>query len=370
MNRRQKGRLLLGSVWLLLSVLLVSLPLVACSSTPSNPATSPSPSETIVMPVDHPSPPPRGFFMGILATPSEGESFADAHKKASTLAEFVPVWGRPTPFYQLAQELSGNWGNTFVEQYIRGKGMFPIINLSFIGPNMTLVTPPGIQGATLEDAGWRKAYMEAALEVVRVARPLYLSLGNEVNRWYERYGARNGDPNGFQNYVSLYNETYDAIKKLSPQTVVFCTFAREIVSENREADLAVLEMFDPDKLDVLVFTSYPYAVRGIQRPEEIPNDYYTKALNYMPGKAFGLSEVGWADLDAFGGEQSQADFITQVSGRLTTEQGVKLQLLGWPWLSALDDSDPIALVRRDGTQRLAYRVWLSLFTHLQSRKGQ
>ncbi len=299
--------------------------------------------------------------MGVLATPSEGESFADAHKKASTLADFVPVWGRPTPFYQLARELSGNWGDTFVEQYIRGNGMFPVVNLSFIGPGMTLATPPGISGVTLENPEWREAYKQAALDVVKVVRPLYLSLGNEVNRWYERYGARNGDPNGFQNYVSLYNETYDAVKKLSPQTVVFCTFAREMVSENREADLAVLKMFDPDKLDMLVFTSYPYAVKGIQRPEEIPNDYYSKALNYLPGKPFGLSEVGWADLEAFGGEQSQADLISDVSGRLTAEQGVNLRLLGWPWLSALDDNDPIALVKRDGTPRLAYRAWLGLF---------
>jgi hypothetical protein len=239
--------------------------------------------------------------------------------------------------------------------------MFPIINLSFIGADMTLVVPPGIQGATLENPEWRKAYMQAALDVVRAVKPLYLSLGNEVNRWYEQYGATDGDPNGFQNYISLYNEMYDAIKKLSPQTVVFCVFAREVVSENREADLGVLKMFDADKLDMLVFTSYPYAVKGIQRPEDIPRDYYAKVLKYIPGKPFGLSEVGWAALDAFGGEQSQADFIGQVAGRLTVEQGIDLELLGWPWLSALDQNDPVALVKRDGTKRLAYQVWQSLF---------
>jgi hypothetical protein len=355
----------LGSVCLLLTAVLVSLPLVSCSSTPSNPATSPLTGGAIITPVDHPVLPSRGFFMGILATPAQGESFADAYKEASTLAEFAPVWGRPTPFYQLAQELSGSWGHTFVEQYIRGNGMFPIVNLSFIGANMTLVAPPGMQEASLDDPEWRKAYMQAALDVVKAARPRYLSLGNEVNRWYERYGARDGDPNGFQNYVSLYNEIYDAVKKLSPQTVVFCTFAREIVSENREADLSVLEMFDADKLDMLVFTSYPYAVKGIKRPEDIPNNYYARALNYMPGKPFGLSEVGWAALDALGGEQGQADFIREVTGRLTIGQGINVQLLGWPWLSALDENDPIALVKRDGTQRLAYGVWLSLFSNLK-----
>ncbi|MGQ9545655.1 MAG: hypothetical protein ACUVTR_00595 [Dehalococcoidia bacterium] len=300
--------------------------------------------------------------MGLLPTPSSGQSFEDAYKEASALAEFVPVWGRPTPFYQLAQELSGSWGQTFVEQHIRGNGMFPIINLSFLGANMQLVTPPDIHGATLENSQWRKAYLQAALDVVKVAKPLYLSLGNEVNRWYEHYGASPGDPNGFQNYVSLYNEVYDAVKELSPQTVVFCTFAREIVSENREADLTVLQLFDPARLDMLVFTSYPYAVAGIARPQDIPNDYYARAFDYISTKPFGLSEVGWAALDAFGGEQSQADFISEVAGRLTVGQGLNLDLLGWPWLSALDENDPIALVKRDGTHRLAYGVWQSLFS--------
>jgi hypothetical protein len=77
-----------------------------------------------------------------------------------------------------------------------------------------------------------------------------------VNRWYEKYGVGENNPNGFQHYVNLYEEIYDAIKKLSPETKVFCTFAREIISENREADLSVLPMFKPEKMDLLVFTSY------------------------------------------------------------------------------------------------------------------
>jgi hypothetical protein len=103
--------------------------------------------------------------------------------------------------------------------------------------------------------------------------------------------------------VSLYNETYDAVKELSPQTLVFCTFAREMVSQNKEADLSVLNMFDPGKMDLLVFTSYPFSVASINRPEDIPDDYYSRTLSHMPGKPFGLSELGWSALDAFGGEQ-------------------------------------------------------------------
>ncbi|MBE0480004.1 MAG: hypothetical protein IBX68_03390, partial [Dehalococcoidia bacterium] len=251
---------------------------------PSSPG-APTATGGTVTPADSHDLPARGFFMGVLPVPRDGQSFEDCYRQAADNAEFVPVWGRPTPFYGLADELNGSWGRVFVEQYTRGSGMFPLVHLSFIDAGITLKAPPGLAGATLSDASWREVYKQAALDVVRAARPLYLSLGNEVNRWYEKHGDDSGNPDGFQHFVSLYNELYDAVKQVSPDTRVFCTFAREIISENREADLDVLRMFDAERLDLLVFTSYPYAVRYIDQPGDIPDDYYARALSYLPGKA-------------------------------------------------------------------------------------
>ncbi len=153
---------------------------------------------------------------------------------------------------------------------------------------------------------------------------------------------------------------YDTLKALSPGIVVFCTFAREIVAGNREADLSVISLFPKDKLDLLVFTSYPYAVQGRSRPESIPNDYYSRALVIVPGKLVGFSEGGWASLYALGGEQCQADFIVLLGGRLTVGQGFGLHLGGWPWLCDLDSSDHIGLFRRDGTAKPAWEQWKEL----------
>ena len=61
--------------------------------------------------------------------------------------------------------------------------MFPIINLSFIGASMNLVTSPGIKNASLSNTKWRSEYKKASLDFVKAIQPLYLSLGNEVNRW-------------------------------------------------------------------------------------------------------------------------------------------------------------------------------------------
>lgn len=238
--------------------------------------------------------------------------------------------------------------------------MFPLIHVSFMKEGVKLATPPGMENTTLLDEGWRSAYRAAVLEVVKASKPLYLSLDNEVNRWFEKYGVKEGDPNGFQHYVSLYEEVYDAVKALSPETKVFCIFAREMVSENREADLSVLSMFKPDKMDLLVFTSYPYAVQGINSPSDISDDYYSKALGYLPVKLFGFSGLGWSSLEAFGGEEAQAEFVTQASGRLTRDRGVNLHLFGWAWLHDLDESDSIGLIKSNGIEKLAYAEWRNL----------
>jgi len=312
----------------------------------------------IIVPEDSQKLPSRGFFMGVLPNPVQGQSFENAYNQVSQYSEFVPVWGKPTPFYGLAEDLIGSWGQTFVKKLIRDNGMFPIVHLSFIGNGLTLVTPPGMQNATLSDPAWRAAYKQAALDVVKAVHPKYLSLGNEVNRWYEKYGE--DGPNGFRNYVSLYEEIYDEVKKISPETKVFCIFAREIVSENREANLEVLRLFNANKMDLLVFTSYPYAL-GITNPSKIPDDYYSKAADYMQGKPFGFSEIAWASLDALGGEQAQADFIVQATTRLTRDRGINLYLFGWPWLYDLNENDAVGLIKFNGTKKLGYTVWKNIF---------
>jgi hypothetical protein len=352
MLRRSMGVSRRSALLSLAAIVVVAIAVAGLGALQKAPTTI-APEDPLILPA-------RGYYMGVLPTPAGGQSLDDAYRQAKADAELVPIWGRPSPFYQLADDLSGSWGKAFVETLVRGNGMIPLVHMSFIGPNMTLIAPPGMQNATLGDPAWRKAYKEAALAVVKASKPLFLSLGNEVNRWYERYGAKDGDPNSFRNFVSLYNEIYDAVKGLSPQTQVFCTFAREVVSQNREADLSVLSFFDRSKMDLLVFTSYPFSVAGVNSPSDIPDDYYSRALGYMPGKAMGFSELGWSADSHFGGEAGQAQFLAAVVGRLTEGQGVQLRFVCWAWLHDLSAEDRIGLIGVDGTERMAYRTWKAL----------
>jgi hypothetical protein len=311
-------------------------------------------------PVDSIELPPRGFFKGFLPFPSEGQDFDEVYEETSISADFVPIWGRPTHYFNLSEELNGSWGEVFLQNLTRGNGLFPIIHFSFIDAGVTLQIPSDIYYASLSDPEWRQSYKKAVVEVLQVTKPLYLSLGNEVNRWYEKYGAEEGSPNGFQHFVSLYEEIYYIVKELSPETQVFCVFAREIVSELREAELEVLNMFNPDTIDILVFTSYPYAVKGINKPEDIPDDYYKKVFNYFPEKPFGFTEITWPSLVSFGGEEGQADFLIQITNRLTIDQGIDLHLIGWSWLHDITEDDSTGLKERDGSAKLAFEVWKNL----------
>lgn len=307
------------------------------------------------------SQPERDFFVGFLVLPLKNQSFEEAYQQACRYIDFVPVWGRPSLFYELPEDLEGEWGRVFLKEYIYTNNMFPIIHFSFFSRGITLVSPPDISQPALDDPQWRKRYKEAVLEVVRRFKPPYISLGNEVNRWYEKYGFSADKPYGFKHYVSLYEELYDRIKEISPSTKVFCVFSREIVSEHREADLSVLKLFNPDKLDILVFTTYPYTVKGVRRPEDLPDDYYKKAFNYIKDKPMGFSEVAWPSLSFFGGEESQAEFVKELTGRLTQVQGIKLEFIGWSWWHDLNSQDATGLLYEDGREKKAWKVWKTLF---------
>ncbi|RLF40237.1 MAG: hypothetical protein DRN12_05845 [Thermoplasmata archaeon] len=317
-----------------------------------------------IKPFDNPTLPLRGFYMGILPTVARNQSFEDGYKQASEYAEFTPIWSSgigAEGFWDYADKLKGWQGNIFLKKYIRGNGMFPIIHFSFMDKNeageLILKTPENMKNATLNNSVWRKLYKKSIFDVVKVAHPLYLSIGNEVNRWYEEYGVETDNPNGFQHFVTLYEEIYDEIKKFSPDTYVFCVFSREIVSENREANLDVLKMFDPDKIDILVFTSYPFALPGINRPSDIPDDYYLTVAQYLPGKPFGFSELGWPSREEFGGEEAQAEFLYRCSSNLTVDQGIDLHLFGYCWLHDLNENDTLGLIRYGGSEKIGYQAW-------------
>ncbi len=311
-------------------------------------------------PIDDPDLPPIGFYRGILPIPADNESLDSAYLNVSSHSQFVPIWGKPSPFYNLSSDLEGWWGDTFVDDLVRGNGMFPLIHLNFYrkeGGQLVVDSPANISSPSLNNTAWRNTYKKAALDVLNTERPRYISIGNEVNRWFEEYGATDPD-NGFHLYVSLYEEIYTELKAVSPETEVFCTFSREMVSEGREADLSVLELFNPSKMDILMFTTYPYALPSVSEPADLPDDYYLKAFDHIDDMRIGFSEIGWPSDPSYGGEQGQVDLIENITWRLTMDRGMALHMLGWARLADLPGGDQTGLRYRNGTDKLSLDAWM------------
>jgi Tol biopolymer transport system component len=322
-----------------------------------------------VDPSDEPVLPERGFYMGLLPNPADGQDFSESYGLAAEYSELVPIWSSgagANGFWDYAETLEGWWGTTFLEEYIRLNGMYPVIHFSFIDKDQSgdfiLKTPETMPDATLNDPEWRALYKLSVIDVITTVKPAFVSLGNEVNRWYETYGAEQENENGFQHYVSLYEEIYDEVKQISPETTVFCVFSREIVSELTEADLNVLSYFDESTMDMLVFTTYPIAVQGINQVEDIPIDYYQKAAAYMPNTPFGFSEIGWPSYEQAGGQQGQCDFLTDLATTLTIDQGINLELFMYCWLHDQTTEDTTGLIDRAGKQRFGYEAWKQIST--------
>jgi len=169
----------------------------------------------------------------------------------------------------------------------------------------------------------RAAFTGFALWVVREFRPRYLGLASEINTYADAH------PDDFPYYLSLYRDTYAAVKAVSPNTQVFVTFQWEdlnnlfaAAAEGRQpyqTNWDQVEAFEP-QLDLWVISSYPFA--AFQSGAAIPPDYYTPLLGRTE-KPLAVAEGGYTSepVGPFPGTpQDQVDYLNaihaQIGGRL------------------------------------------------------
>ena len=78
--------------------------------------------------------------------------------------------------------------------------------------------PPELAGSNFSTTEIRNAFKNYALRLVREFNPRYIGLGSEINTYMDAH------PDDVENYLSLYRETYAAIKAEAPETQVFVSF--------------------------------------------------------------------------------------------------------------------------------------------------
>jgi hypothetical protein len=250
-----------------------------------------------------------------------------------------------------------------------GLGIFAAVDPLDSADRGRLAAPPDdMADAGFGDPRVRSAFIAYAQYLALNLKPRYLALGMEVDL-YE--AAR---PDDFDNFVSLYFEAYDAVKNISPETLVFPTFQMEAVqnllSPPSQAGQAgppnrwdLLLRFEP-KVDILAVTTYPSF--AFKTPEDIPADYYDQLRRYSDAPiaiaAAGYSSGPGRDGINEGTEQEQAAFLTRL---LQDAQRVDMAFVVWfastdpAFVQAppLDLLQHIGLRRADGSAKPAWQVW-------------
>jgi len=210
--------------------------------------------------------------------------------------------------------------------------------------------PEGWAGADFGMAEVRRSYLNFTLRVLRELHPRYLGLASEINTYADAF------PDDFPNFLSLYRETYAAVKAESPETQVFVTFQWEDLNnlfptgaEGRnpsEANWDQVEAFEPE-LDLWVISSYPFA--AFSSGAAIPADYYTPLLT-RTDKPLAVAEGGYTSRPAgpfHGAPQDQVDYLNAIHDQIAD----RLQFWIYLLLSDFNLDSYAAAMRQQGASQ-------------------
>ena len=155
----------------------------------------------------------------------------------------------------------------------------------------------------------RRAFRNFAVRIARSYRPRYLGLGSEVNTYMTAH------PEDAPHLVSLYLETYAAVKRASPATRVFATFQwDELRAAPGGPDWSLIEAFEP-RLDLWVISSYPCLWLG-GRP---PGAGYYAPLTRRTTRPLAVGEGGCASRGTPrhpGSDRNQTAYLDAIADQL------------------------------------------------------
>lgn len=229
-------------------------------------------------------------------------------------------------------------------------------------PDLTSESEPG--NNTWSNSETRAEFLTMVTALAQSQRPPLLLLGNEVNAWFVTHSQVEWDL-----WIGEYEACYDAIKAASPGTQVGMVFQLELLKGLGgntgwafPPQWAIVDgLIAGGRLDVLGFTSYPYLHHD--QLAQVPADHFEEiALHWGGPVAF--TEIGWLAAPHApypGGEQEQADFVTQffaLTDDLPLTEVVWLFLHDWDGQAGQPAFADVGLRNNDGTVvRAADAVW-------------
>ena len=313
----------------LIIFLLILLPVTGCAKEAAE--------ETVVKE-------PAGTLKGVSLSPcsSSAEDFTGFFEEAVEAGDIV-MWAGDW------NELSTDQGAPKVVTGLASTyGYIPLIEVT-IHSSGQLIRPLNAENL--------QVYRSRTIAFAEEYQPGYLGLGIEINGLYVK------SPTDFEEFVPFYNEVYDAVKEISPDTQVFTVFQLELMKgltmweiEEHEEHWGLINRF---KSDIVAFTTYP----GLfyRNPSAIPEDHYTEIQSHTT-KPIAFTEIGWhSEASPQGWEssqQEQAEFV-ETFFRLTRDIDVRIAI--WSFLYDPEVIEPfrsMGLRCGDGTARPAWDRWI------------
>ena len=330
---------------------------------------------------------------GFFPTPPEAslESAMKIYKDIGAHADFVLIQ-QNTPWQDFANSVDGDSQKRtdIVNQVTLARQnhleyVFVVDGLNGFNRREFSGLPLGWE-ASFKNPNIRIAYKNFALWIVRQFHPRYLGLASEINTYMDAH------PDDASNFISLYNEIYQAVKAEASDTKIFVTFQWEDLNnlipsaaEGRQpyqTDWNEIETFEPN-LDLWVISSYPFAV--FKSGADIPVDYYTpllaRTLRLAQGgasKPLAVAEGGYTSrpVGQFSGTpEDQVAYLNaihnQIGSRLTFwvyllledfnldsySKYMKSQGVGATDVNTLGMFASVGLANSDGTSKPALDLW-------------
>ncbi|MBI2662340.1 hypothetical protein HYX11_02690 [Candidatus Woesearchaeota archaeon] len=290
------------------------------------------------------------FLKGVSLSPKSFQAadfthFFDAVQKIGNAVTWSGDWN------ELANTQNG--GPKVVAELAKSYKYTPIIIAQFFTQtNGQLIRP-------LDEATKQK-YKDSAAAFAKSYQPKYIGLGIEVNILYEK------SEKDFNDFALFYNEVYDAVKEVSPETKVFTVFQMEKMKgmngglfggENNPAK-GQWQLVNKFKLDLLVFTTYPNLI--YKNPTEIPKDYYEEIKRYTD-KPVAFTEIGWhSAASPAGWESSESEQREFIENFFELTKGLNKEMVIWSFMydqKVIEPFNSMGLRDSKGIARPAEEVW-------------
>lgn len=290
----------------------------------------------------------RYFSMGMVPMPCgwTNEEISDAYKLSAMCSEMV----------SLSQKLGWNTSEN-IELYQNDidlaldNGLEIMISIDVLSDDRTMIgnLPAELNGLDFSNNSLRQQFKTEVITIVSRYPLKYLNLGLEINGYFDT------NPSDFENYISLYKETYDTLKILKPDLTIGATFQYELLNGNSQWD--IFTKFD-NKLDILCLTTYPDLFDNTIT--QLPAGYYSVLLNIEDIPIF-FTEIGWQGHNNNDDEYRQAEFIIDF---IQENQDNNVDVLIWTLLHDWKGGgsfETMGLIDFDGRKKMAWDTWQKIY---------